>query len=280
MEPLNFCRQMLKSFSEEPGTNSKQEIAHATSLCKLSKKFCLPKGGFYEIDPEFRALRGSKLSLPFEYTAIEWLTTANEHYNSENCKTIGFIRQTDESMLFSFAYYIDRSEERQSGYEYKDYWLYEFYEYEVSRVDFLTRDTPDSSQSRFRFKVHSTQQELIDSNQEMNVAMSFINILSCSNVRAERRDHKRVKRLKNALPFDDYHFLTIDCPKRHSPATGHHIDERRHPREHLRRGHIRRLENGNRIWVNSTIVNAGVGGKISKDYGVRDPRAKMIEALS
>jgi hypothetical protein len=44
----------------------------------------------------------------------------------------------------------------------------------------------------------------------------------------------------------------------------------RSPREHLRRGHIRIYQSGRRIWVNSTLVNAGVGGRIST---VRDLRA-------
>ena len=48
--------------------------------------------------------------------------------------------------------------------------------------------------------------------------------------------------------------------------SGHH----RSPREHLRRGHIRRLADGRRIWVNAAIVGAGKGvGVVSKDYALR-----------
>lgn len=41
------------------------------------------------------------------------------------------------------------------------------------------------------------------------------------------------------------------------------------PREHLRRGHIRRLEDGRKFWINAAVVAAGNGGKIHKDYGIR-----------
>jgi hypothetical protein len=75
------------------------------------------------------------------------------------------------------------------------------------------------------------------------------------------------KKAKDALPFDSYHILTVDAPgggNLNGRSGGH-----RSPREHLRRGHIRRYENGARIWVNATVVNAGIGGRVSKDYLLR-----------
>ena len=68
-----------------------------------------------------------------------------------------------------------------------------------------------------------------------------------------------------ALPFDDYHVLTINVGgqgQREGAANGSH----RSPREHLRRGHIRRLQDGRKLWVNATVVNPGVGAKVMKDY--------------
>jgi len=69
---------------------------------------------------------------------------------------------------------------------------------------------------------------------------------------------------RGALPFDEYHILTLDG---HTKTTGNSktFGDRRSPREHLRRGHIRRLEN-KKIWINSMVVNAGNHGKIHKSY--------------
>jgi hypothetical protein len=77
---------------------------------------------------------------------------------------------------------------------------------------------------------------------------------------------------RGALPFDEYRVLVVNAPGKEGAAQEHSAGAMTHrsPREHLRRGHIRIYQSGRRIWVNSTLVNAGVGGRIST---VRDLRA-------
>jgi len=109
-----------------------------------------------------------------------------------------------------------------------------------------------------------------DMNDECNAVLELIEALSCSNVSHEalpvRKPNKSAFK-RGALPFDEYRILTV----RSSVAGKDGIPtvlpfDRRTPREHLRRGHIRTLKDGRRIWVNSTVVNAHVGSRITKDY--------------
>jgi len=93
--------------------------------------------------------------------------------------------------------------------------------------------------------------------------------LACKNVSTqfvpppERLNRRRIARGK--IPFDGYHVLVLSSKaKADDAALGTHSS----PREHLRRGHIRRLDSGN-IWINATVVNPGVGARVSKDYRVR-----------
>ena len=97
--------------------------------------------------------------------------------------------------------------------------------------------------------------------------ISLCNALACSNVHIERSEPKKAgKKIKAALPFDAYHILTIDATGAAGERVGR-AGEHRSPREHLRRGHIRRLADGRRIWINATVVAAGRGaGVVSKDY--------------
>lgn len=104
---------------------------------------------------------------------------------------------------------------------------------------------------------------------EVNCVLNMMEALSCRNVNTEPLPVKKnmlAQRKKGALPYDQYHVLMIN-----SRSTGKSVDQgggHRSPREHLRRGHIRRLSTGN-VWVNSTIVNHGNHGKINKTYGLQ-----------
>ena len=103
---------------------------------------------------------------------------------------------------------------------------------------------------------------------EVNCVLNMMEALSCRNVSTEQlpvKNNKLAQRKKGALPYDLYHVLVVNSrTNQKSPDQG---GSHRSPREHLRRGHIRRLQSGN-IWVNSTIVNHGHHGKVHKAYAL------------
>lgn len=109
-----------------------------------------------------------------------------------------------------------------------------------------------------------------DMSDEVLAVLELIEAMSCSNVTheaipAQKQNKSAIKR--GALPFDEYRVLVV--------KTGYNKEYQSHggthgsPREHLRRGHIRNLNNGKRIWINSCVVNAGIGGRIEKSYDMR-----------
>lgn len=103
---------------------------------------------------------------------------------------------------------------------------------------------------------------------EVNCVLNMMEALSCRNVSTEQlpvKNNKLAQRKKGALPYDLYHVLVVNgrSGEKSVDQGGSH----RSPREHLRRGHIRRLPSGN-VWVNSTIVNHGSHGKVQKAYAL------------
>ena len=109
---------------------------------------------------------------------------------------------------------------------------------------------------------------------EINAVLELIEALSCSNVRHEPLPVRKLNKAaakRGALPFDEYRVLVVSAPGKDGTDQGRSVGAMAHrsPREHLRRGHIRTYQTGRKIWVNSTLVNAGVGGRIST---VRDLR--------
>jgi len=107
----------------------------------------------------------------------------------------------------------------------------------------------------------------IDMADEIHAVLELVEALSCCNVKHQRLPSKPWRNVgkKKTLQFDDYHILTVTNSSK--DGTG---ESRPHgsPREHLRRGHIRRLADGRKLWINSCVVNAGVGGRVFKEYGI------------
>lgn len=106
---------------------------------------------------------------------------------------------------------------------------------------------------------------------ECNAVLELIEALSCINVTHEalpaRKPNKSAIK-RGALPFDEYRVLVI---REHERGTvrSEPLGSHRSPREHLRRGHIRRLQDGRKVWVNPTVVNAGTTGKVTTTYDTR-----------
>jgi len=102
------------------------------------------------------------------------------------------------------------------------------------------------------------------------VVMALIQALQCCNIEtdiitpAEALNKKRVATGK--LPFVEYKVLVLgDERSASTPQGGHHAS----PRQHLRRGHIRRISDNRTVWVNQCLVGNPNKGFIAKDYRVK-----------
>lgn len=97
--------------------------------------------------------------------------------------------------------------------------------------------------------------------------------LSCKNVVTEPLEpvdtSKNARRIKNGkLPIYETKILTIKAPEVVSGKTSNGGGTHASPRQHLRRGHIRRLPDCN-IWVNSCVVGSVENGIIEKSYNIK-----------
>lgn len=110
-----------------------------------------------------------------------------------------------------------------------------------------------------------------DMGREVTATLSLVQALQCSNVETEiipapdKLNKHRVAR--GAIPFSSYHILTIKNAtgqRRYDEPAGSHAS----PRQHLRRGHIRRTHRGQTVWVNQHIVGRDAEACITKDYRV------------
>ncbi len=105
---------------------------------------------------------------------------------------------------------------------------------------------------------------------ETRATLELIEALSCSNVKTERVQQAsptvNTKRQKNGkAPLLDYHVLVLDHPTAATGKPVQLIGNRASPRQHLRRGHIRRYPE-HKVWINAQIIGAAENGVIRKSY--------------
>lgn len=233
------------------GPEDKKAIArHLADLCLVSNKFLLPEGGLLLEDNEFRAIDESvPIRLPYPFVAFEFLAKLK---SGKNFKIVLFCREHEDEIYIRTAVFNEAA----------GYWVFKK---ECSIP--VTGGIDRSENPRNPTIVSYIQPDDEASEYFVKVVLSFINALACSNVKIERSNAPKQK-VKSALQFDSYHILTIDrAVNGGNNSTG---GSHRSPREHLRRGHIRRLADGRKIWVNACAVGAGNGaGKITKDYSIR-----------
>jgi len=95
--------------------------------------------------------------------------------------------------------------------------------------------------------------------------------LTCSNIKAEVREKispkvQRKREKKGKMPLFETKILTVDMEGKMSGKGEYQGGTHASPRQHLRRGHIRRYQSGLQIWVNSCVVGSDTNGKIDKRY--------------
>lgn len=117
---------------------------------------------------------------------------------------------------------------------------------------------------------------LKDISSEVNALLELCEALSCSNVKHEiiQTFHPNInqRRIKDGkTPFYETRTLWIDVPGVSKDSGDPQGGTHRSPRQHLRRGHIRRLPTGKKVWVNSAVVGSKENGVIKKDYAIKEP---------
>lgn len=265
---LNFCRQMVKQYkawlSVPSNADNHNRFQHLIDLSAASQKFILPCGGRILKDYAFRGLeKYEALNLPFPFIALEYQVEKNPITTGQfsSSKRIVFARTDEDFIRLTTVCFKD-----------VDGTWHAFPDVAIPRRGWCKDIGSDGralcmlmpTQAR-QFDRPEVYRDYLD---ECGAVMDFLNALSCSNVEIGKSPAgKTAKAMHKAFPFDDYHILTIksstsDGLRNVGSAVGIH----RSPREHLRRGHIRRHANGAKIWVNATVVNPGIGGKVSKDY--------------
>lgn len=225
--------------------------------------FVIPDDG--EIfDDELKGLEGKRIELPYESITVEFYLSGKWSHG-EPGKTI-IVATDDGDAIIVFA---------ASAFSGTDIWTPTAYAMRVPKDINITGKRSDKM-TNSRVVCPGLLEEVGDDESHNHIGSfelcleELIEALSCKNI--STANHQEVsavngKRIKEGkLPFYETKMLVIDT---HDSSAGKAGKGGSHasPRQHLRRGHIRRLPNGN-IWVNSCVVGNSANGIIRKQYSV------------
>ena len=268
MKPLNYCRQLEKWLKRHPygwlrqNVMPEDAIEASLSVMRQGIKFSLPPGGM-SVDLESgREILSSldELNMPYQDTVLEY----SFDFEPDNPKNDGKVsvpkRITAVSQLEGYLYVSCFWFYRHSSG--LGYWqaVPTFRVHLGEMLANLARDEKmQYAMLRSSQRCPIPREEICE---ELAPVASFMAALACNNVSVSSIPAKGKGR-KSALPYDDYHYLSV---KTKGKSGSGEAMEGRSPREHTRRGHVRRYSSGNMTWIPHTIVNPGVGGKITKEY--------------
>lgn len=115
-----------------------------------------------------------------------------------------------------------------------------------------------------------------DIGSEILAVLELCEALSCSNIKHEVMEHYDAKMNQRRIndgkvPLYETRTLWLDAPSTIVYSDNEGLGgTHRSPRQHLRRGHIRRIQSGKKVWVNSAVVGAKNGGVICSTYAIRE----------
>jgi hypothetical protein len=265
MQPGNYCRQVLTQLSDEVRDREFHDPYRAEAMGVMgfitkTQKFLLPKGGMIIDDLELKALADSpRLELPFGETCLEYEAPSGPLLPGQVAapKRVLLCIDGGDDIILKVIFFSKRSSK----------WLI-MPSVCIPKQGY--RGNVLNGNAETKIVVVDTRVPQRDYAEEVTVLMGFLNALACSNVGIERLNDRRASpKVKGAFPFDSYHVLTIESTNGQQKSGVGIIGSHRSPREHLRRGHIRRLHDGRRIWVNAAVINAGTPGKVTKDYRLK-----------
>lgn len=263
-QPGHYFERLIETVDvpRDQSFSSNDNLAHLKEFIiesRTAPRFFLPDGGFA------MPVRGGKLfdvyfdqtthpRIPYARTVLEFrdppfqfILILNETADGEVCQVLPFVATSDPSKSHRWTSMIATIQFRYDGQMDID----EIYC--DARTGQGWKDMPQDAKT--------TAIVILEH------VVNFLLALGCSNVEIGRLpisaslNKKRVRHGK--LPFSDYHVLVIR-PMRSTQhnTTGTHAS----PCQHLRRGHIRRLDEHRTVWVNQCIVGSSEHGVVDKDY--------------
>lgn len=275
----NYCTHAIDDLSRIAKANrldsvSQQNLMTMIGVLKNGVKFALPDYGiiYDELSPDIqRPRKVSKFEfdswhLPYPATCFEFASPEaewNRDHNKKHTSTRRIVTLTQgpvgQSMLHGIWYCDDLRMWLPSECGLSIELIPESFNALYSPVLLLWQDRLPPT----------TEAVLEDYQTEICAVIQALSFMRCNNVYVNSimppRKLNEARAKKGKPPFFEYKVLELKKQEATIYRSGNHSD-RASPRIHLRRGHIRRLPNGESTFVSPCVVGDKSMGMIAKDY--------------
>jgi hypothetical protein len=267
----NYVGQVIKEF-QKYATYS--EIAPWIPVLKAAQHFALPDGGLI-FDGGSKGLYGVELNLPFDICTLE-ICTPEFDYGKKQVILLIDDPKNEAIVIYQILSMPDNGEHigtplflpNQAGARiYKTEFIDLVGDPKIEMLDW-TGKCPGVNDPNETSETITLCRSSIST--AAKYVLEFLEAMSCKNVetvtyqKASPNNAQRIKSRK--APIYETKILSLVMPQKVTKGEklfGTHAS----PRQHLRRGHIRRLDTGN-IWVNACVVGDASNGIINKQYKV------------
>ncbi len=254
------CLITQRNATEEPDWSELHAIKNAISN---AVHFLIPDGGrIIGLD----GLIGTRLELPFPVITIEssisgWglLTLAIDR--GEQIEVFGFSKEEHSGVMPEFLPITRKMMVN------KDYRKVENMPVADDEIIFRGLISPEDDERLTGLQGYTSIVNCEFILEELLSALSCRNVSIANHQEAFPKNASRIKAGK--LPLFEIKMLVINTQHGTSGKTGNGGGSHASPRQHLRRGHIRRHPTAGNIWVNNCVVGDPAKGIIDKQYRVK-----------
>lgn len=262
------------------------DLPETISLMRQAHKFVLPFEGELVDLKTYRAEYAEMLRLPYPVISLEFATSGKTDGGVLRSSKIIILAWTDEhqtpfhipdaiagTIYFTNIWFDDE----QNAWEPSPVvWSFhpDTLETDPTGEFLLSGFTPIPCHHNAFERLEQTGQALAfmenDLANQVRPIMEFCLTINCQNVEAlafPPPDKVLKKRMKNGRePLYTYHVLQLRAASEGSRHLGEPGAERTSPRQHWRRGHLRRLQSGKVAWVRPAIIGGNELGLVDKTY--------------
>ena len=260
---------------------SAAEMLETIRLLRAASKFSLPDNGVLLDLKDYRPDYAGMLRLPYPIVTLEfamsWPTAEGALPSSksivmawsDDAQTTFKVKTATPAVIYFTHVWFD---DEQSAWEPSPV-VWGFDPRELAKGE----DGEFVMTGFHHFPCHPEAYERLsqeDLNRDLEISfrplLEFCLTVNCENIKTtvltppEKLAKKRIK--NNREPFYSYHVLLLPGGGEGESTIGQF--GREGPRVHWRRGHLRRLQSGNVIWVRHTLVGSPEMGLVNKAYAV------------